>query len=813
VNPIFVWVKQDDTRIVEVLCEDYDKRNRIRLTKTPYGWRAIPRTERLASVSQTAPSSTPNCSAEAPLDREQCDNSPTDGSIDNYAPTLVTTNVNHPAPLAGDENSSDQITKEHEEVEGEAEEEREIEDEDEGEGEGEGDGDCVSEAEGEENEPEEQEIEECKETEMNSEETCDNCTRERQNCTDTEGEEMEPTDLSIPKSSTDMDGVPVKAVVPILPAAPNPQPTPMEAAPTPAHQPKPQHKSMFLESLLSSPRKCYQPPRQASEEPQPLDLGVSLSRGSGSPTVSCSEERKISTTSDSDVKTKCLKAEDITLKNLLSKQSSKIVEKGSTTPEASVETTKAQKSRLLELLTSEPFSLDQEVDDPLTQLKKVLSDPELSVPDPVLVPRDRLRRLVASPASEISRLLSSRPELRFPEILAYPALVRDPDLLVVSHAHLQRLLQNWTEEDAAACMSLRDYQMYHQQQENGELAAALNQMFWLPYLTQLEAAAMTYGNTQEFLTMLNAVFPPSSYPHVPERTAQQQYPFFVPCSLPSTDYKTQLEFQQAVSAWHETMMQTAVSAASVSNNNNNNNNNNNLLSGKNNSGTKSYSKIHHQQHTNGRFPHVAKKFNSSSARTSPISPSFQSRTPNTTHEYLAANGYTNNHHHQYNQHRSHHHQQQQPARSNSGTPKVPKSETQTPTDNDKGPKVTCKSLIHLLSNSKKQQQQQDEPVPIKRCLSPTKQSQHSHLLAALGNPPSNLPQLVPIPQGATPPTPIDLSGRRPGDNMTATASKLKVKKHLIDPAITPRLLKQEMEAISPTDKTSHPDLWHPLFGR
>lgn len=45
VNPIFLWVKQDDTRIVEVRCEDYDKRNRIRLTKTTNGWRSMPRTD------------------------------------------------------------------------------------------------------------------------------------------------------------------------------------------------------------------------------------------------------------------------------------------------------------------------------------------------------------------------------------------------------------------------------------------------------------------------------------------------------------------------------------------------------------------------------------------------------------------------------------------------------------------------------------------------------------------------------------------------------------------------------------------------
>ncbi|CAG9768217.1 unnamed protein product [Ceutorhynchus assimilis] len=54
VNPIFVWVRQEDTRIVEVKCEDYDKRNRILLTKTAHGWRAIPRTEMLSGPRASA---------------------------------------------------------------------------------------------------------------------------------------------------------------------------------------------------------------------------------------------------------------------------------------------------------------------------------------------------------------------------------------------------------------------------------------------------------------------------------------------------------------------------------------------------------------------------------------------------------------------------------------------------------------------------------------------------------------------------------------------------------------------------------------
>ncbi|CAB3383010.1 Hypothetical predicted protein [Cloeon dipterum] len=51
VSPIFVWVKQAEEGVIgEVWCEDYDIRNRLRLTKTPAGWRAIPRTNTLSEM-------------------------------------------------------------------------------------------------------------------------------------------------------------------------------------------------------------------------------------------------------------------------------------------------------------------------------------------------------------------------------------------------------------------------------------------------------------------------------------------------------------------------------------------------------------------------------------------------------------------------------------------------------------------------------------------------------------------------------------------------------------------------------------------
>uniref|UniRef100_A0A8D8UHH4 Uncharacterized protein n=1 Tax=Cacopsylla melanoneura TaxID=428564 RepID=A0A8D8UHH4_9HEMI len=51
INPIFLWIEQKDSKIISVLCEDYDKRNRIRLSKIFDGrWTAVPRTDRLVKA-------------------------------------------------------------------------------------------------------------------------------------------------------------------------------------------------------------------------------------------------------------------------------------------------------------------------------------------------------------------------------------------------------------------------------------------------------------------------------------------------------------------------------------------------------------------------------------------------------------------------------------------------------------------------------------------------------------------------------------------------------------------------------------------
>nr|XP_031850569.1 protein IFH1-like isoform X2 [Nomia melanderi] len=80
--------------------------------------------------------------------------------------------------------------------------------------------------------------------------------------------------------------------------------------------------------------------------------------------------------------------------------------------------------------------------DPASQLRELIETSGHLIPEPLLVPRDYLPGLAAAPATEIPKLLATRPELRLPEALDRPDLVRDPDLLVISLAHLQHVLDH-----------------------------------------------------------------------------------------------------------------------------------------------------------------------------------------------------------------------------------------------------------------------------------------------------------------------------------------------------------------------------------
>ena len=83
--------------------------------------------------------------------------------------------------------------------------------------------------------------------------------------------------------------------------------------------------------------------------------------------------------------------------------------------------------------------------DPLTQLRLLIANTEWKVPETLLVPKDRLNAVLASPAREIPLLLTTRPELRLPGAFAFPSILQDPDILVVSLAQLEAILEKQQE--------------------------------------------------------------------------------------------------------------------------------------------------------------------------------------------------------------------------------------------------------------------------------------------------------------------------------------------------------------------------------
>lgn len=103
----------------------------------------------------------------------------------------------------------------------------------------------------------------------------------------------------------------------------------------------------------------------------------------------------------------------------------------------------------------------------LCELKEVLADPRLSVPDPLLVPRARLAALVASPATEIPKLLQTKSLLPFPP--------PENDLLAVSLSNLQSIVQQQPPDFMG---------------DGGNQPSNIEQMLWLSYLSSKEMTGM-----------------------------------------------------------------------------------------------------------------------------------------------------------------------------------------------------------------------------------------------------------------------------------------------------------------------------------
>lgn len=78
---------------------------------------------------------------------------------------------------------------------------------------------------------------------------------------------------------------------------------------------------------------------------------------------------------------------------------------------------------------------------PINQLEHLLKNPNLNIPDPVLVPKERLASIISFPGEELPRLLMERPELRLPQALAYPHLLQNPDILVITLSQLKTIIE------------------------------------------------------------------------------------------------------------------------------------------------------------------------------------------------------------------------------------------------------------------------------------------------------------------------------------------------------------------------------------
>lgn len=581
-----------------------------------------------------------------------------------------------------------------------------------------------------------------------------------------------------------------------------------------AHQ---QSKTKFLESILSCPKRSHKNTEKidSSDQQEPLYLGVS--RKSASPTVSSSDGRKFSSP-ELEPKPKRMKVEDITLKTILNRNKEPFtknkVNKAKDNEDTQQTADSTTKSRLLELLTNEN---DEHISkmDPLTQLKEVLSDPDLNVPDPLLVPRARLPALVANPAKEIPRLLAMKSEN-----LSYPKLLTDPDLLVVSLSHLQSLLQAaGKEEEIMKYQQQAQILQQHMKQEQATLdaatATALNQMMWLPYLSQLEAAAMACGNTQDFMNMLNMVFPSGTYP-------QLANPYLMPTAtspgINAYDYKSQLEFQQAFALWNEAMMQAATNQFAAQS----------LATANPNNISKLYqnyqeTKYNPKSHTPAVSKHQETKH--TAARTSPISQNYQqnkyrssSQYPYTSMFSIPTSTPTTSIPSGSSQYKSIPSVQTQSfaGRQRSYnynsysalTPSIPKTESST---------ISALSTSELFNKSHQQKQitsvsSNNSNKAMMSFLSRPKQPEvKSHVSKAYPTSTTMLPKETTIRMTSHP------------VKMTPDPPKLKVKQpqHLVDPNSRPKLLNFDEHgevgsttgSLTPQVDETHPNLWHPLFSR
>lgn len=388
----------------------------------------------------------------------------------------------------------------------------------------------------------------------------------------------QPKDLTVHRRLPTPHASPRRIEIPRAPsresdAMQSPQPSGIPAVPSsPEIFTMPMTKSkqtLFLETLLSSPSpKMYTSEVTITKQQcEPLNLGKN--RKSASPTVSsCSDEMRKLNKEFGEPQEKKLRresTEDLAKVN-------KVFNKCSEEPVTKKSDKNVNKP-------SDELS-------PLKQLLNLRSNPDFNIPDPILVPKNKINQILEAPGTEIPALLLQRPELRIPDAFRYPAVLQDPDIIVISLEQLENIIINdeknlsSSKKDKESKPSSSSKSSTNTEQGSavqpdqpkpipsmdalaGDIdaatSAALNQMLWLPYLSQLEAMAACSQN-MDFLKALNSSgYTGSNYPDLSQMfnpssrfMGQGGFPM-----MPTMDYDNRLQFAM----WQEAMSHANASSS------------------------------------------------------------------------------------------------------------------------------------------------------------------------------------------------------------------------------------------------------------
>ncbi|XP_063536308.1 uncharacterized protein LOC134746029 [Cydia strobilella] len=399
-----------------------------------------------------------------------------------------------------------------------------------------------------------------------------------ENVTVEKSEEL-PRDLSVHRRLPTPHASPRRIDIPRAPsresdAMQSPQPSGIPAIPSSPEifmAPQKSKQTLFLETLLSSPSpKMYTSEVTITKQQcEPLNLGKH--RKSASPTVSsCSDEMRKFNKEFGEPQEKRIKNEMDLAK--ISK-----VFKGS----------KEDSKR-----SDKSTHKSNEDTSPLKQLQILKTTADFNIPDPLLVPKDKLNHILAAPGREIPALLIQRPELRLPEAFAYPSILQDPDILVISLSQLENILENDAKkisisktkeptmpehirmstsdppkpEVRSTTTPVPDQTAHPKPIQLDALAtdidaattAALNQMFWLPYLNQLEVMAACSQNSEFLKAMSASGYSGQNYAELSQMLNASRFmgsggfPM-----MPQMDYDNRMQFAM----WQEAMNQANAAAS------------------------------------------------------------------------------------------------------------------------------------------------------------------------------------------------------------------------------------------------------------